>query len=855
MAQQEAAPQFDDQSQDEPQVQDLEPEPEQQAPEPPPAPPRRAQAVAGKVDGMIQRTVTDRMMIDPKLRPELAQSRQGKPPIKDSEKARSDREFFSDLMGRPESADWYVRSTRILPSHNSEGVPVPRQHDSLHDCAVMDYDSLYDELRNAWGGGTYRLGVYDKDGDPVRLPGMHSIIMEIPTSLHAPKLEKYAGMNKTPEPPPNGNGADKDDESPMLKETRRQLKEQMEIDLIRERQEQAAARRTEAEMKAALKRKELERMQKELSGDQGGDKITTALLEMQRQVTQDRKDMDTRLDAERKEREAKMEAERKERETKAETDRREAERRADADRATMQTMFKEMSVAITAVANKPAPPPPDNGMKEMLPAIITALSAKPAQDTGMKDVLVAMQNNSQQGQQMLTQMLTTILPSIAAKPDQGAAQMMEMVKQNAEMVMRSANKENSNQQALVNSLIQTVIANKQGQELTPSAYMDIMQLGEKRMERMLNMAQQFSERGGGDEEESSSPAEGYDAKLGFLGNAQKALFYGLRELPKLAVQHPELVQMVTKLFGTPKPTDEQVSQAAQRLEQQNMGMHGLPPPVAPQQFQQMAQIPYQQQQALPNFGVPPAVGQNQQVVQQQPRPVQQAPQPAAQPPQITPAQQSQVDSATELEGEAIGVDMGAQPPTTTPSGTVADILAPDAASQTPEQEAEERLCAAVTTSMDLCASDIADKIAKRTWHENATDFWPRDFKRAIVNAADNRQKVMFIQGKCDKPVWAKLIGLVTPQPNDTDAVKVEKQAELSQFYADLARFCDMNKEPVAPSQSTPELKPVASATVISVPTTVVATPVAAPVTATIVPPTVVATPPPAPQPVATTPVQ
>lgn len=801
-------------------LEELEP---QSNPEPQALPqPQRKISNTPTIHGGIQRTITDKMLIPATSARSIATPRLQLP--REKSEVRSDREFLDDLIRQPESAEYIIKIYRNLPSR-WENRDVPRG--AIHDCAIMEYDALYEEIIQAWGGGNYRCIIRDRDGNTPS--GTRAMTIDIPTTITPPKFVKYTDPSAV-----SANEAaalaqqDKDeDESETVKELKRQLKEQTELDLLRERQGAAEQRRLEAELKSQLKRREIQRLQKEAdNGTEGGAKIEQILMQINAQREQDRRDMEARFERDRKERE--------EREERAKV---EAERKADEQRRETREMFQQLSNNITKVAemavaasNKPV----DSGMKEMvalfagqqqnaqqqttqlLASLVPAITQKPA-DTGFKDVLVAMSAQQQQQAQQTTQFLT----ALATKPDTGNQQLIEVMKHNADMIVRSTNKENTQQQQMINGLMQAVIQAKQGHEMTPDLMLRIMDLGEKRFERVLNLTQNMSGPAGGEEEGGGGEEEGggYDPKLGFLGNAGKALFYGLKKLPELAVQYPQLGQVLVNLVGTRAPSDAQLAQTAHRLEAGGMNSMQLPPPVtAPQHYPQpqMMRAPYPQYQmggftppSLPPAQAPMMHPQQMNPMAQVPQQV--APQPA---PQQAQPQQAQIDAATELEGESIGVDL---PSTQTPSAQSEG----EAQLNEALANSEARLRGAVTDAISQAVLDITDKVSVHRWPEDADDNWPGDFKKAIVGASDHQQRFALIQAKCDPAVWEKLMNLIMIVETDATAVREAKQAEQLQLYRDLEQFIEMNR-------LMPDAIPMPAAPVAQ-PQTIVTPPPAAPV--------------------------
>jgi hypothetical protein len=746
-----------EQEQDQQEEQPLEQETPMSAPPAPLMPQEQVRPAApaarppGMVQGAVQRVITtrDTLLYDPATD---TQRYRGRPQTKASVAEKNIADWLDDQVAKPEANNWCIQIRRVLPTHlRDRALPTAQ-----HTCSMMPYDKLQQEITEAWGGGEYRCQICGPDGSVV--DNLRAWNISIPTTVYPTKLEIYAQQP--------GDGPAKapgDEESEVMKEARRSLKEQAETDLLKERQEQAAQRRAEAELKTMIKKRELTRLERELS--RSDDPAAGAAIVQQIE----------RL-------EARMREERKELEQRLETERRDSAARADADR-------KAMMEAITKVAEIAAKPqaPADNGLKEILVAMQNAAAQSQAQFTqmltallpamkgdgsqgGLKEVLTAIQTGASASQDRLAQMLTAILPALTAKPDNTAnQQVMELIKHNSELALQTANRENSGQQKMIASLLEATVSrsNQQTQAMTPEAVLKIMELGERRLERSFDMYQRLgggTERGG--EEENEGRDEDYDPKLGLLGNAGKALYYGLKKLPELAATYPQVGQLLIGLLGTSRPTDAQMAAKARQMEAQYPGLSGgqrqaaLPPPVAQRPIQQMGNVP-------PPMAPPMSMARPAPM----PPPVA-APQPAPSPVPTTPPpvarvnqEQQRIDAETELEGEASGVEPG--------EINIDEEIA---------KMAEANLRDAVNSTMMLLLTDMAGNIDKREWPEDATESWHQDFRTALVLAPSDKERVMYLQQMCDPQVWGRVLKAVNDKPE-----------ELVKFYRELGRFVELNK--------------------------------------------------------------
>ncbi len=375
-----------------------------------------------------------------------------------------------------------------------------------------------------------------------------------------------------------------------------------------------------------------------------------------------------------------------------------------------------MAPIVTAIITKPAAPLPDN-----------------------KEIFIEMGKAQAESTKQIASMTTAMLT--APKTDPNAASMA--------LVMKMMENDKSGKDNLLANLI-TAFVNNKGQEFTPELMLKFIEKGESNATRMLEFSHGINQHGG---EEGSD----YDPALGFLGNAGKALFGSLKALIDSAANNPAMLDIVKALVGTKNPTNDQLAQAAYRLEQQGMN---------PQQiaFQQPPQLPpvYTPTDA-PYAPYPPRPNPAQ--PQQRSGPPRVAP-----PPQPVPAQSAVTN---ELEGAASGLPSNGDPEQQLPL--------------TPEELAEENLRDAVTRTVELMIGEAKGKPQKRAWPEDATANWNADFIKAICDTTYDQMRLRLLDSKCERSVASQL--------NDIWLADVSEQRI---FWDELHRFVDLNMKRFQP---------------------------------------------------------
>lgn len=673
-------------------------------------------------------------------------------------RAKEDRDFLDEFNIKADAAKYQLSCIRNLPAANSDGDPVPTGIASKHIFPVMSYDELVDSIQGVWGGGSYRVSFVEENG---RLADniARCIIVNIPTTQCAPKREKFEVVEASRVSKSTSPAVTPMSESALLEiEAQNEFKLRELEARRREKLDELAQRETEREYKKLKREKELQQLRKELL--EPGELKKSSEIEL----------LERRLEEEKRAREAaemRREQERKEERERQERRDEEARRRDEETRKLMMDGIMRMSESIREVANKPVQK--DDSIEKLMAMVVpiaTALVNRPIPPPpDNTPLLLEMSKQQMTSQQASMQTIATIM----ARPADNSNEKM------LETIIKVGSKQDATNQAMITGMMQALLEKDKGQVLTPEVIMDLQERAEKRMERMMGLNSgirgQDGEEGGDD---------GYDPALGFLGNAGKALFGSLKALMDSAATNPALMNLAAQLIGSRNPTDRQLIQVAQRLEQSG----GIPPAIGYQQQPMLPevssyaqpQIPYPQppqNQLRAGSGMPPPLAQPAQQPQFAQGPVN--PMPVQAPQAITGAQQQSV--ASELEGATSGL----------PSND-----GPDLSSQlTPDQLAEENLIDAVSRTVEIMIAEMKGKPAKRTWPEDASDHWNKGFVDHVCSLITSNDQLRAIGMKCDPSVR-----------NVFNQTLRENPDELSILWTELARFVSMNQKAApAPVQS------------------------------------------------------
>ncbi len=717
-----------------------------------------------------------------------------KPYAKELVRTGNDRQFIDELMFKPEAGDYQFAVQRYLPVHwEGEQVKTGR----IDSLPLMQYDCVSDEISRKWGGGKYKLVVVDMHGRIVDSIS-RGVLVDIPTTLYAPCSEPYANEVLPQKPQTAVANDDTDDE----KERDRQHKAELKEFERQKRRRAEEMRRQKEELRMAEEEQELRRRSKAINGGDEDSEMKALIL---------------KLEADR----VKAEADRKE-ELRQIEDRREKEaKRIEDQQREDRKMFMDglakMGESIAKVAEIAAKPKEDNGNKEMFQmmlaqqaqqaqqaaaaqqsttAILTALISKeppqlPAPVDNMPLITAMMDSNSKT--------MTALLQR--PQEDKGATMLDAMVK-----IAQMTKKDDT----LQNQLIQGLLT-KKDEGVGIEEMMALIKLGEDRSDKMFARIQEITG--------AITPAtegeiqeDGYDPKLGFLGNAGKSLFGGLKSVVEMAATNPQVQELLVKLVGSRTPSQNELAMAAMRMENQFTSPPMLQQPQyqAPPQQRPAFRGPYAQ--PIPPPLMPQDVATYNAMTQQQ-NP-QQSPQQYAIPPQQhlqgrQPTDPNRVDVVAPNSSGLPPMNQGQRPPPPPQTqqqavvnemeGVSGGMTLPSNGDPEPdalpsnEEIARQAQSETVTATMAIALEEMITKPAVRTWAEHAHDTWPKALKDAIVAAATMQEKVKLITENCGEDVWLRLM-----QKFEQEEQTADRGKEQMQFATQILRLCEVNK-PGAPT--------------------------------------------------------
>ncbi len=700
---------------------------------------------------MVNKVVTEKYTVSTPMNNMMGGVNRRLPYSAPKQKELDDQDFLEKMNLKAEADDYQLQITRNLPSCNADGDQVPCGAYSKHLVPVMTYESLKQEITDAWGGGKYRVTFVDQGGR--RAADVDRCInIEIPTTQYPPKREKFEKIEPVRATKTVTVNTPDDPSTEEAKRRKREYDEQLEESRRQDRLDDMEQKKAEREFKKLKREKEIEAMRRVLLEPPKDDSKSIELQMLEKRLDEEKR---AREEAARK-----AEEERKERDRKYEDDKKEAQRRAEDDRRVFMEGLTRVTEKLTEVANRPSPPK-DNTMEVVLAAMAPVLAAMvnkpPAPLPDPTPMLLEMNKMQVESQKSNMQLMTTIM---AKPPDDGSAKMIDNW-------MRLSSKDSSKIEGMMDKLFAALLSKDKGQVLTPETMLALQDKMEQRFERIMNLGQPNVNQGGEDGE------GGYDPALGFLGNTGKALFGSLKALMDSAATNPALLDLVSKVIGSRNPTDQQLMYTAQQWDQ-----NGIPP--ALMQPQQRPQLQYQPIPAAIPFNPQQQPQMTQSQPQQQVRPMPPPMQPANPAPAVN-AQQQAV--ASELEGGATGIPSNGDPE---PQRVM-----------TPEEEAEENLREAVTTTVGIMIGEITGKPPKRAWPEDATDHWNAAFTQQVVSQFDGNARMQLIATKCDPEKMQQLVALLKHDPYEQDIL-----------WAELRRFVAMNtKQPVAQVQPVPPIAP------------------------------------------------
>lgn len=673
-----------------------------------------------------------------------------RPAGQDTAKIKGDREFLDALMVKPEAANFKVAIHRILPTQiDGDELPKGKLSD---DTPLCFYDDLRNEIIEAWGGGKYRCVVVDEQGRCV--PGIaQSVLVEISTIQYKPKFVKYEQVEMLR----SGKGAnsvinleDEDIVRERAEEKKAKERERME----NERYAREMREKTQS-IQRLMKEKELARLMREASGSEEQAKndprvdIMMAKIEEDRRRYEDEKKRQEeerrRLDDERKEEKRRHEEELKEERRRNEDALKEAARQREEDRR----RFEETQAKLF---EKLADKPKDDGI---MPVLLAMINRQPPPDKAPE---LFMEMNRQ---------TTAVLQSALAPKPVDNSQM--------DKIFQLMLKDDPEKTAMMNSLMQAAFHKKE--DLTLDKMMQLLKMGKDEAKEYFQLAQGMSVGKDGEPTEDD-----YDPALGVMGNVTKGIFSGLKTLAGMAMQSPELQQVLLALVGKKNPDDAALANAARMMESQGytpqqmfMGPQATQQlPFQPQQqpYNAHTMYPPVQQQLQPN-AFPPMPGRN--PPQQRPA-VQQQQSAQQQQPVNQTAQQQQVVS--EIEGASSGLPSNDGPVEEAPSEL------------TPEQMAEIAMREEVTETVRIMISEGVTKPNVRSWVEYAYDKWPKHLLIKLGMMTSERERWPLISSLCAREVWVQFGTLLNSQIQSGDA------SEQVLAHNELNRLMDMCAEMV-----------------------------------------------------------
>lgn len=648
-------------------------------------------------------------------------------------------------------SSWQLCITRTGPARNKSGEALPIGSHSRYCVGLMTFDNMKASARETWGSGNFRANVVDER--EADIPNTRGILFEIPISECPPFIEKGRMPEDILATPAPAQG-----EESELQRMKREAEMRRQEAAIEETNAKTEIARRTAQLKQLTAEKELSKLTA-MAMRNSEDDTAKVELRMQASLSEMRRENDVRT--------SKLENMIERMMDKLSTPPPAPPPPPPVDYRALAEIFAPVLVALKPIPPPPAPPPPPPTdwaplATALAPVLVKLVEPKPP-DNSMAQAITTMAA----GQERLAAAIT------AKPPDNGNKEVMEMIKMSMDNQTRLAMRESKDETKLTTTLLNTLLGRK-NEAFGPDQVIKFMQLG-----REMAM---------GGSQESSDPQSDYDPKLGIAGNLVKGLYDSLKGLTGMAMQNPQLLQAVTQLFGTKTPTDQQLWERAQ------LGvMNGVLPGVGMQ-----TQLPLQQQQlplggyepignVSPMMTSPPVMIPPTQTQQWVPSPQQGAP--SVQTPPSPPVAAIQQQLANQLEGEATG-----------------EVII-----DTPEQ----RLSGYVTETIAHANSQITDKIAQRDWPMHATDTWPENFKRAIVQQDNPNVQLNLIHNVCNPVVWHAFSTAVQGS-----------QEELGLFWRGMHEFVQANiglraaPKPVpvqvaqagaAPAPAAPQQQPPATA--------------------------------------------
>lgn len=490
-----------------------------------------------------------------------------RPAWRETERSKSDTEFLDDFMIKPESADCILVPHRVLPRCKKDGTPLKqgrltRTGGEISSFEVMSYNSLADEIKEAWGGGQFRVAICDRSGRAAEHIN-RVIILQIPSDIYPPKAEEYEEAEVLAKKlEPTG-----DQPSEELARRRKDIKEQRELEAIEEQEGKLAMARLSRELRETETKQALAKARGGPAPDDG--KIDKLIAAMEKRLEDEKRAREAAL--------AKIEEDRKEERRRYEEEKKELQRRLEDEQRRADAARLESQRQLMDVMNRK----PDDSMEKIIAAlapIAAAIIARPPPPLpplpppppDHMPALIEMQRNTSQ----------IISAAITRQPDNTNEKVLDAV-------VKVMNKDNSSRDSMIQGLMAAFMQKDKGGGVSSEMMKELIEFG-----ATVGSANAVSH-------EHDSNAD-YDPGIGFLGNTGKALFGALKSLIDSAATNPQVLDLIKAVVGKRNPSNAELAQAAWQMEQRQSG--ALPPgvgqPLLPVQT-------YGQPQAYPPM-TPPA---------------------------------------------------------------------------------------------------------------------------------------------------------------------------------------------------------------------------------------------------------
>jgi len=585
----------------------------QEAP-PPPPPPQPPQRRGRQALESSRYTVTGPASDMAQLMAQQSRTIVTPPPRKEVRDARTPSDILDGLISEPESVNWSLVIHRYGPPVYERKQVV---RGALHKTVIMRYSQLLEEIKVALGGGDYRVVAHDESGQPI---GGKCFEVCIPVTLCRPKNKPY---EEDPVDPATLAVSAPAELTESQKEILRMRADQ-ELEIERERQARANMRSREAKLQLLQQEKRIREMEREINRDEKAEQPDQMVTLLQKQIellTQQLKEIGKDSSDKIEKSEARFE---KLIEKIAEKPK-EGPSVSELMTQMQQAFQNQMNTLVQLMTAKKD----DGGDKKAqeflvlmqdssnkaLAAITTALAGR---NDGGKEMRELMQNNTTQMTQLFGNALTALAPARTGEMSEQQKMVMETNKSMMDLVMRASTKDNQAQNALVTSLINATLQQKQESPMNFGEILKIMgeleQRQNKNFDRFWNMTQKMMPQG--TDEVPSGPEDAYNPREGVMGNVARAVFNGIKNAIPMAMGNPALMAWLTeKLGGNPAAaTDDAIARASSQIAMtdpsaRQIALSGhvpqmIAPPMAPRQLAGPVGIqpaPMQHMQVAPQY--------------------------------------------------------------------------------------------------------------------------------------------------------------------------------------------------------------------------------------------------------------